>query len=84
MSTLKSRADLPWPFSKVVEFFFKIIIKFLEAILNLIALAMSFVVIPVQFTLPEQVPAVSFSKFAGFPYRRPASRAARERLSVIP
>lgn len=77
MGTLKPHADLPWPFNKVVEFYFKIILKFVEAILNLAAMAMSFVVIPVRFTLPGQVTTVAFSKFAGFPYQAPSQQGSR-------
>ncbi|MFI7865694.1 hypothetical protein [Ectopseudomonas khazarica] len=74
---LKPVAKLPWPFNKVVEFFFSIIIKFIEAILNLIALSMSFVVIPVRVTLPGQSTVVTFSAFTGFPYSLPGASDGR-------
>lgn len=74
---LKPVANLPWPFNKVIEFFLAFIIKFIEAVLNLIALAMSFVVIPVKVGLPGQATVVTFSGFTGFPYSLPGATGGR-------
>lgn len=74
---LKPVANLPWPFNKVVEFFLAFIIKFLEVVLNLIALAMSFVVIPVKVGLPGQATVVTFSGFTGFSYSLPGATGGR-------
>jgi len=77
LGNLDLDTGLPYPFNKVVKFFFDLIMDFFEAILNLIGLAMSFVVIPVSVPLPGQNTKVSFSNFNGFSYTAPAALGGR-------
>jgi hypothetical protein len=68
---------LPYPFNEVVNFFFHLIMDIFEAILNLIGLAMSFIIFPVSVPLPGQNTKVSFSNFNGFPYTAPSGTGGR-------
>lgn len=63
--------NLPWPFNKIVSGLSGVVWSFLKGFINILLVALSFVVIKPEFSLPNQLTKIKLRDFTPFYFERP-------------